>query len=233
MTDIKQLVNEKGQIAYESLASKAATIIRYKIISGEFSHGQKIRELDLSNMLGISRLSIREAFIQLEKEGLLIKEQNRYTKVVDFTEKDVKEIYSLRAAVETLCAGIAVANQAVPEAQMRRIITELDQIYGTKPVDRIAWLDNDLEFHGTIVQASGHTKAIEIWNNLKNQIKTLLFPVITETPIIMHSSTDERHMKLLEVMLEGDVETLEKLLSMHINSGAELVIDYLRKKHAS
>ena len=189
MADITQLVNEKGQITYESLASKAATIIRYKIISGEFHHGQKIREMDLSKVLGISRLSIREAFIQLEKEGLLFKEQNRYTKVIDFTEEDILEIYSLRATIESLCAGIMLRNKTVPEKELFSIIKELDKLYEKKPVDKLKWLDNDLNFHGAIVMASGHKKAIVIWNNLKNQIKTLLFPVITDSPIIMHSPT--------------------------------------------
>lgn len=229
MDDIDQLVNEKGQIAYESLASKAATIIRYKIISGDFSHGQKIKELDLSKTLGISRLSIREAFIQLEKEGLLVKEQNRYTKVVDFSENDIFEIYSLRAAIESMCASIVIKRERFPEKELRSIIIDLDKIYNKKPVNHLKWLDKDFDFHETIVKASAHFKAIEIWNNLKNQIKTLLFPVITESPIVMHSSTEESHVKLVEAMAQRDEKKTLEIINKHIISGGDLVRDYFYK----
>ncbi len=57
------------------LSAKAAEVLRDKIIKGEFPQGQKLIEEELSGMLGVSRACIREAVMQLENEGLIVRTQ--------------------------------------------------------------------------------------------------------------------------------------------------------------
>ena len=230
MSDIDRLLNEKGQIDNQSLSEKAATILRHQIITGKYSQGQKIREAEISKHLGISRLSIREAFLQLEQEGLLVKEKNRFTKIVEFSLQDIKEIYSLRNMIECMCVEILLEGKKIPEKELRDIILKLDEIYELKPIDSFKWLEMDFAFHEIIVAKAGHSRAISIWGHLKNQIKFLLFPVLTETPLVMHSSTDESHTKVVDAMMNGDVKKTTELLKEHILSGSELVIHQFTSK---
>lgn len=230
MSDISKYVNEKGQIEHESITSKAASIIRYKIIKGEFSQNERIRETDISNTLGISRLSIREAFLILEQEGLLVKEKNKYTKIIDFSEQDIIEIYSLRTVIECMCAGILIKKGNIPEKEIWKVVSALEKIANKNPIDELKWLDYDLAFHEAIVVNSGHTRAMNIWNNLKNQIKVLLYPVIKETSLIISTSSEESHANMFETMLKGNEAKFTFLLDKHISGGAQHVITHLRNQ---
>src|ERR1700732_3057834 len=63
----------------DSLASQAFTIIKDAIFTGQFQPGQLLRELHLARMLNVSQATIREALVQLEQVGLVVREQNRHT----------------------------------------------------------------------------------------------------------------------------------------------------------
>src|SRR5699024_986033 len=75
--------------------------LRKKIILDEIKGGEHLKEAELSNQLGVSRGPIREAIVQLEKEGLVQTLKNGRTKVIGFTIKDVDDLYYSRIIIET------------------------------------------------------------------------------------------------------------------------------------
>jgi DNA-binding GntR family transcriptional regulator len=86
----------------KSLGEDVAERLREAILHGELSPGQRLREEELSVRLEVSRGPVRDAFILLEREGLVRSSRNRGVSVVELTRNDLQEIYTLRSALEPL-----------------------------------------------------------------------------------------------------------------------------------
>src|SRR5690349_11978372 len=94
------------KISPEPLHKEIATAIRNAILKGELRPGERLIEGELAERLGVSRAPLREALKQLIAEGLLVNVSRRGTTVIELTEKDIREIFSLRMALESLAVEL-------------------------------------------------------------------------------------------------------------------------------
>lgn len=97
-----------------SLTDEIVDIIRERILKGEYKIGEKIKENQIASELRVSRTPIREAFKQLENEGLIDYIPNRGCFAKGFTRRDIEDLYAVRKALEILAVEWAVnrINQA-------------------------------------------------------------------------------------------------------------------------
>jgi DNA-binding GntR family transcriptional regulator len=84
--------------------------LKESILAGALKPGEKLIENDLAKQLQISKTPIREAIRVLSQEGLIVHNTRRGITVIDFTEKDVWEIITLRAEIEAMGARLAIDN---------------------------------------------------------------------------------------------------------------------------
>src|SRR5690625_2290979 len=77
-------------------------ILREWIVVGELEPGEKLRDQELSDLLGISRTPIREALLRLENEGLVDTKANRWTSVAPNDLKEAEDIFSIVKTLECL-----------------------------------------------------------------------------------------------------------------------------------
>jgi len=89
-------------IRRETFSNQIVASLRHEIISGGIEAGSQITEMELAARFGVSRGPLREAMGQLASEGLIVTVPYKGTHVLKLTSKDVREIYSLRTALETL-----------------------------------------------------------------------------------------------------------------------------------
>ena len=80
-----------------ALSRRIVEQLKRVIIAGELSAGDRVLETDLAELLGVSRGPVREAFRQLEQEGLLVSYPHRGTFVASVPEDEIEEVYALRA----------------------------------------------------------------------------------------------------------------------------------------
>ena len=91
-----------------SLTDEIADVVRERILKGEYSIGEKIKENQIATELRVSRTPIREAFKLLENEGLIDYIPNRGCFAKGFTKQDIDDIYAVRKAVEILAVEWSV-----------------------------------------------------------------------------------------------------------------------------
>jgi DNA-binding GntR family transcriptional regulator len=122
--------------------------LREAIIESLLPPGERLSEVSLAQQLNVSRTPVREAFVQLEREGLVsvVPRVGAYVRAV--TAREVDEIYTVRAALESLAVELAAANitllgrarlEEVIEAMRacvehddpRLYVDELDRFYAT------------------------------------------------------------------------------------------------------
>ena len=102
-SDVKNEVTDKY-----SLRGRVFQKLRDDILDGKYAEYEELREITIGEEMGVSRTPVREAFRQLELEGLIQIIPNKGAYVTGITAEDVKDIYMMRSKLEGLCARWAV-----------------------------------------------------------------------------------------------------------------------------
>src|SRR5215475_4623554 len=122
----------------QSIQEKAYLYLRGQILSGELAPGATISEASIARQLGNSRGPLREAVRQLTAEGFLRSAPTGGSAVVEFSRRDVAELYDLREALEVYAVGKAAEHK----------LRETDVEALKRAVDEVLLLRDELEASG-------------------------------------------------------------------------------------
>jgi DNA-binding GntR family transcriptional regulator len=192
------------------------------IISGKLKPGERLMEYEIAKNLNISKTPIREAIRELSKEGLIVHESRRKLTVVDFTEKDIREILTLRAELESIAISLAIPRFTQDDyLELEKRIEELHQREDQKNFFDVRRIDIE-RIHSFMVEMSGNTRLIQMWKVLASQMM-VLFQVV-ELKSKNHGYSTENHRMLTKMMKDGDVQQASEFLKNHILRNLELII---------
>lgn len=104
MTEPATTADTRGQEPVPSNVARATQMIRAGILSGEYPPGSRLRERDLSEALGFSRIPVREALVRLAADGFVVVSPRRGAAVRRLTLTDVNELFDLRLSLEVFAA---------------------------------------------------------------------------------------------------------------------------------
>ncbi len=111
-----------------TLRTRAQSLLRNAIFDGRFKAGQKLVERELCELTGASRSSLREALVNLETNGLIERQSYRGFSVSSIDAQKVREIFELRASVETLAAELFTERASVQEVvALGEVFSALEQ----------------------------------------------------------------------------------------------------------
>ena len=129
------------------------------ILRGRLKQGQKLSEQQICDRYGLSRTPVREAFRQLELEGLIETIPNRGAFVVGLTERDIKDLFEMRKAYEILAVKWAISRITKEEREKLEEAYEFMEFYTMKKeADKM--LNINRRFHMLIYKAS-HNRMLE------------------------------------------------------------------------
>lgn len=134
-------------------AEQAYAYIHEGIVSGDLPPGSHLREEDLADQIGVSRTPIREALRRLASEGLVEFAPNRGAQVAAWSDRDLAEIFDLRAVLEGFAARLAARNGTSADvAKLRDLADSMEELAAGRARDRIDRISElNREFHGLIV----------------------------------------------------------------------------------
>jgi DNA-binding GntR family transcriptional regulator len=126
----------------------AANFLQDAILKGELRPGQEIPQQRLSQQMGFSQSSLREALQELETRGLIMKSGRSWT-VTQLSLDDLADIYQIRAVLEPAACRLAASHwsQALND-KLEDLIKQMHQAARDKDYFRHA--QADMEFHRTI-----------------------------------------------------------------------------------
>lgn len=122
--------------------------IKQKILSGFFAAGDRLREVEVANLLGIGRTPVREALKRLEDEHLLTHEPRRGLVVTQIDQQGVTELYAMREVLEGAAAEFAARHATDVE------IDNMELILADGAVPRANPVASNLSFHEAIYGAA-------------------------------------------------------------------------------
>jgi GntR family transcriptional regulator, trigonelline degradation regulator len=189
----------KPPLVKESLAAT----LRELITSGVLAPGERIVEGKWAVELGVAQASIREAINLLIAEGFVQKGSGRSARVTKLSERDVAEIYELRASIEGLAARLVAKSQ--PDlSELDEALRDMDR--AVLRGDRKSVVEADLRFHLALCEKSGN-------RHLAEQARRLLVPLFAFT--LMRSSATGQgvepwrealplHRRIVDLLKEGE-----------------------------
>lgn len=198
---------------------KAYEAIRTRILSGEFAPGAHLKEEELAEVCSVSRTPIRDALRKLSAEEYVRVVPNHGTYVAEWSDDDIKDIFTLRAMLEGYAARLAAA-RATPGhieelAHLQRMVADMLEQDGEP--DRDLFVDSNRRFHEIITEAAGSRRL------------TQMIARLTEQPLIAHTATsyshgdiqrsNRQHDELISAFRAGDGAWAEAVMKSHILAG--------------
>lgn len=206
--DVKQEVTDKY-----SLRGRVFHKLRDDILSGKYEENEELKEVAIGEELGVSRTPVREAFRQLELEGLIQIIPNKGAYVTGITEKDVKDIYMIRSLLEWLCARWATEHITQEQMEEMEENVYLSKFHAQKGhLDQLAELDN--RFHDIMYEAC-NSKMLE------HQLKDFHQYVLRVRKKTLANKnrgpkSNEEHEEILQAIKAGDADRAERLANRHM-----------------
>jgi DNA-binding GntR family transcriptional regulator len=195
--------------------------LRQGILEGRYVAGQRLIAREVTEDLGISRSTVREAFRRLAADGMLELVPNRGAAVRHLSRREVRDLFQVRENLEGLAAGLAAAQ--IGQGDNRRTFRAVwDEV---RPTGReLAWnsfIRHNRLYHQTIVAISGNDLLFRLIDNL--QLPVMMFQIgramAPENAAVSHHD----HVLVAEAILAGDAKTAERAMRTHLRRSFDWV----------
>ncbi|MCW4464076.1 GntR family transcriptional regulator [Glutamicibacter sp. MNS18] len=205
----------------KSLREQALIALRRAITTGELEQGAHLVETELSTSMQISRGTLREALRQLEQEGLVSAGPRGRLSVRHLDDKEIKDIFAVRASLETLAAHtlLTLDGQDLAIAKLREAVTAMDQLATAGLEERI---EADLEFHRTLCRLSGNETLLHTWEQLEGSIRMSIMFAGQERGV--RNMDVARHFKLVDSIEQGDPGIVAQEIAEHMDIAASTLV---------
>lgn len=214
--DVKQEVTDKY-----SLRGRVFHRLRDDILSGRYDEYEELKEMVIGEEMGVSRTPVREAFRQLELEGLIQIIPNKGAYVTGITENDVKDIYMIRSLLEGLCARWAtehITQEQMNEMEENVYLAEFHAQKGH--LEQLAELDN--RFHDIMYEAC-NSKILE------HQLKDFHQYVLRVRKKTLANAnrgpkSNEEHRMIMEAIRDKNADLAQELAHQHMINAYENMV---------
>ncbi len=189
-------------------------ILKERILRQEIRAGDPLLEVAVANSLGVSRTPVREAIIQLQREGLVEVIPNRGAYVTFITLKELKNIIQLLQILEG--AALDLAFDTLDRKSLKAMEAEFLALKkrGTE-VSNEETLQQGVPLHDLILHTCGNEKLIEAANQLREKIRALTRMAVKKIPRRAPESVDE-HLLIIHAIQKGDREAAKTAMTEHL-----------------
>jgi DNA-binding GntR family transcriptional regulator len=189
-----------GEMVYE--------VIKDNIVTGKFAPGERLRQEALASALGISRIPVRSALIQLESEGLVVFHSRKGAVVRSLTVDQVREIYELRELLET--HALRSSMKTITPERIERLRELADRIDSAE--DGPEFVDARVQFYHQLYDVERKPQLGKLVDELRDAVGRYL---LRRRVSHGHSAS---HRALVEAVASGDVDLAVGWLSDHLSS---------------
>lgn len=201
--------------------------LRQAILRGELKPGERLMEIQLANKLGVSRTPIREAIRKLELEGLVLMIPRRGAEVAEITEKSLRDVLEVRAALEELAVDLACDRISSEDIEnLKEAAKEFEAALQGGDVTEYA--EADVKFHDIIYLATDNQRLIQLLYNLREQMYRYRVEYLKRTEV--HPVLLAEHEHIISCIEKHDKEAAKVAISTHIENQAKTVSDTIRTK---
>jgi DNA-binding GntR family transcriptional regulator len=216
-----------NEINLTPLRESIAESIRESIINGKIKPGERLLEPNVAKLLGVSRTPVREAFFQLESEGLVEVMPRKGAIVSEISIKDALELYSVRSVLEGLAVKNATQNITPEKIEELKNVNEILIKHAKKESDNfreITALNN--QFHDLINREAKNEKLYQTIELLHKQ--TMRYNYIYLSVMFRLKVSIGEHEEIIKLISEKKSDEAEKLMRKHVEDAGKQLCEYIK-----
>lgn len=202
------------------------------IIDRSLPPGQRIRQNELADGLGVSRQPVSHALHLLHRQGLVAESGRRGFEVTQLDPRRIRQLYEVRGAIDALAAQLAAARVDADPAARARLEAALEAghlIGDDAPLAQLIALDVD--FHSAIYQLAGNPTIEEMiapqWPHMRRSMATVL------SELDYRGSVWSEHEAIAQAIFAGDAAAAEKAALAHALTAGRRAEERLRTAQAA
>ncbi|OPY93556.1 MAG: HTH-type transcriptional repressor CsiR [Syntrophaceae bacterium PtaU1.Bin231] len=193
------------------------------IMRGRIGAGERLSEASLVERFGVSKTPIREAFIQMEREGYILLKKNVGAVVQKVSKRAVEEIFTIIAVLESYATEAVVAERKFDKrdiAYLGKLISVMKQRAQQRRY--LEYRSLNVEFHGYFVEKLGNEtmklKIVELRRRLYGFVSAgLTLPMHIDRYV-------ECHEQILEAVKRDDSAKAAKLMRNHLMESKNFMV---------
>lgn len=212
---------------YLTKTERATQSLRDAILRGDIPTGAQLTVGELAEQLGMSPTPVREAIRILQAEGLLHQTPHHTISAITFTERDIVNIFDLRAVLEALATRLATP--LMTEHDFERLEVILEQMRAARQAEDFSAVHRiNVEWHVTIYRTTNNTILLDT-------IQSLWQKFLWESLWSVGSHTEtslNQHMEILAALRARDADRAAELMAAHMGHGKATAVRYFRARQA-
>ncbi len=199
-----------------SLRQQVAHALRAAMVTGEMRPGVVYSAPALATDFGVSATPVREAMLDLAKEGLVEAVRNKGFRVTELSEQELDEITQIRALIEVPTIGEISRRcdgELAPQVEaLRPVAREIEARAAKK--DLIGYVEADRRFHLGLLAVAGNAHLVALVGELRARSRLYGLQQLAEHGTLVHSSRE--HEQLVDLLLTRQDQAAEALMRQHI-----------------
>lgn len=210
---MSELKSRKLISVQEHLRDQVANALRAALIAGELQPGVIYSAPTLAAEYGVSATPVREAMLDLAREGLVEAVRNKGFRVTELSERDLDEYTEIRALIEIPTIGRVTRTASREQLEALRPVAE-EIVTAAQGGDLIAYLESDRRFHLELLALAGNARLVETVADLRKRSRLYGLTDLSEEGSLVSSARE--HTALLDIMIAGDAEAAEEHMRGHL-----------------
>ena len=204
---------QQPRLARALLKDQTTDLLREYIVSGRIPPGTRLVEREVGALLGVSRAPVRDALLELEKEGLVVtKPDGRF--VIKLTRQDVRELYQVRLVLEGLAVKLAAQNTCSENrAQLDQALQDMTEAVAKH--DRSKHVEADVEMHLLVWEQAGNGHLLRM---LSSMIGPVFMFVANNADAYNWQDTLGLHEDMVTCINAGDVDAAVASIERHLDN---------------
>lgn len=151
----------------KSLPAQLADIVLAEVMTGRLAPGDRLKEEALAHQHAVSRATVREALIALEKQGYVVRIPRSGARIAEYSQEDVSDIFEIRAALLAVAAGrCARRNDKALTAELLEIVDRMETIAADDASTPQAFATESVRAQLFLVNTSGNQRLPELYERL-------------------------------------------------------------------
>lgn len=196
-----------------SVREEVTDVLRGAIVSGEMRPGELYSAAGLGERFGVSATPVREAMLDLGKQGLVEVVRNRGYRVTVLSEADLDQITQIRQLLEPTASAEAVPHITDTELEALRALASAI-VDAAAEGDLVSYVNADREFHLRLLGAAGNPRLVRIVDDLRAQTRLYGLSALVASGRLVDSA--QEHVEMCDLIASGDAKKLKKLMGTHL-----------------
>jgi DNA-binding GntR family transcriptional regulator len=196
-----------------SLREQVSRALEAGLVAGELKPGVIYSAPGLAERFGVSATPVREAMLDLVKDGFVEVARNKGFRVLEMSENDLDQISQIRLLLEVPSTAKAAAVLRPANFEMLAMLAE-EITEAASQGDIIRYLDADRRFHVGLISALGNPRLTELVDRLRRQTRLFGLDALARSGRLVASA--QEHHELLQTLRSGDADAATRLMNAHI-----------------